>query len=387
MAKSEARLWGSLQRPFFRMTDSRPDVQDIVRLVRPEVRAAREYVVGSFPDIQVKLNQNESPLDFPEALKAELLATLERTDLNRYPDEIPHRLRNALADRLNHPADGIIVGNGSNELTYTLGMCFVAPGTPVVVPRPMFALYESMIRLHGGSVVPVAPRADLSFDVDGLIAAMERTQAPLTIVTTPNNPTGLALDRGELERLIRKAPGIIVVDEAYVEFNPAGSVLDLMEQYPNLLILRTLSKAFGLAGLRLGYMVGHPTLVKELMKSRLPFMVDRIAEAAALSILEREDLVSARVGQMQAWTAQLGSELKRLDGVDVISGRSNFVLFQTPVDPPVMLNRLAESGVLVRNMGGYPELKGYLRVTSGTPEENRLFLDALKRALDEPNAG
>jgi histidinol-phosphate aminotransferase len=369
------------------MIDTRPDVQDVVRLVRPEVRAAHEYVVGSFPDIQVKLNQNESPFDFPDPLKAELLETLRSTDLNRYPDEIPHRLRNALADRLGHPADGIIVGNGSNELTYTLGMCFVAPGTPVVLPRPMFALYESMIRLHGGSVVPVAPRADKSFDVDGLIAAMERTQAPLTIVTTPNNPTGLALAREDVERLVEKAPGIIVVDEAYVEFNPVGSVLDLMDRFPNLLILRTLSKAFGLAGMRLGYLVGHPTLIKELMKSRLPFMVDRIAEAAALAILEREDLVSDRVRQMQAGTAELSLNLERLENVSVISGRSNFVLFKTPVEPPVMLNKLAESGVLVRNMGGYPELTGYLRVTSGTPEENRLFLDALKRALNEPNAG
>lgn len=369
------------------MIDSRPDVQEMVRLVRPEVRAAHEYVVGSFPDIQVKLNQNESPLGYPEELQAELLSALETTDLNRYPDEIPHGLRDALADRLDHPADGIIVGNGSNELTYTLGMCFVAPGTPVVVPRPMFALYESMIRLHGGVVVPVAPRANLSFDVDGLIAAMDRTQAPLTIVTTPNNPTGLALAREEVEELIAAAPGIIVMDEAYVEFNPEGSALDLMDQYPNLIILRTLSKAFGLAGLRLGYLIGHPTLIKEMMKSRLPFMVDRIAEAAALSILAREDLVSERVRQMQAWTAELAGDLDEMSGVDVLSGQSNFVLFRTPVDPPVMLNRLAESGVLVRNMGGYPELKGYLRVTSGTPAENRLFLDALKRALNEPNAG
>ncbi|MFT4604667.1 MAG: histidinol-phosphate aminotransferase [Rhodothermales bacterium] len=369
------------------MIESRHDVQHAVKLVRPEVRAAREYVVGSFPDIQVKLNQNESPLDFPEELKADLLTTLQGTELNRYPDELPHRLRSALADRLGHPADGIMVGNGSNELTYTLGMCFVAPGTPVVVPRPMFALYEAMIRLHGGSVVPVAPLTDLSFDVDGLIATMERTQAPLTIVTTPNNPTGLALAREELIRLIEAAPGIIVVDEAYVEFNPEGSVLDLMDQFPNLLILRTLSKAFGLAGLRLGYLVGHPVLIKEMMKSRLPFMVDRIAEAAAVLLLERDDLVSERVRQMQAWTAELSRSLEQIADTEVISGRSNFVLFRTPVDPPIMLNKLAEAGVLVRNMGGYPELAGYLRVTSGTPAENRLFLDALKRALNEPHAG
>lgn len=369
------------------MIEARLNVEDAVRLVRPEVRASQEYLVGSFPDVRVKLNQNESPLDLPEPLRGELVEAVRKTHLNRYPAEFPHALRAALAAVEGHPEDGIIVGNGSNELTYTLGMCFVAPGTPVVVPRPMFSLYEAMIRLHGGTVVPVAPREDLSFDVEGLLAAMARTEAPLTIVTTPNNPTGLAIPRADLQRLIEAAPGIIVVDEAYVEFNPEGSVADLLTEWPNLLIMRTLSKAFGLAGLRVGYLMGAPALVRELMKSRLPFMVDRIAEAAALSVLNHADIVRKRVDDMRTWTADLGDSLEALPGVNVLSGNTNFLLFQTPLEPKEVMARLADDGILIRNMGGYPELKGYLRVSTGTPAENRLFLDALERALVEPNAG
>lgn len=369
------------------MIDSRLNVEDAVRLVRPEVRASHEYLVGSFPDVRVKLNQNESPLDLPEPLRSELVEAVRSTHLNRYPAEFPHDLRAALAAADGHPEDGVIVGNGSNELTYTLGMCFVAPGTPVVVPRPMFSLYEAMIRLHGGTVVPVAPREDLSFDVDGLLAAMARTEAPLTIVTTPNNPTGLAIPRADLQRLVEAAPGIIVVDEAYVEFNPEGSVADLLADWPNLLIMRTLSKAFGLAGLRVGYLLGSPALVRELMKSRLPFMVDRIAEAAALSVLNHGDIVSQRVDDMRKWTADLGESLGALPGVSVLSGHTNFLLFQTPMAPREVMDLLAQDGILIRNMGGYPELKGYLRVSTGTPAENRLFLDALERALIGPTAG
>ena len=364
-----------------------PDVNDVIRLVRPEVRAAHEYVVGTLPQVSVKLNQNESPLDVPAEIKQDLADALLGTDLNRYPSEIPRELRTALAADLGHPEEGIIIGNGSNELTYTLGMTFVGAGTPVVLPRPMFSLYDAMVRLHGGAVVPVPPRDDLSFDIQGISSAMARTGAPLTVVTTPNNPTGLAVPRNQIEQLVREAPGVIVIDEAYVEFNPHGTVVDLIDRHPNLLVLRTMSKAFGLAGLRLGYMVGHPGLVREIMKSRLPFMVDRVAEAAALSLLRHDGLVKERAARIMSWTGDLTRELQSIEGVAVLPSDTNFVLFRTPLEPREVMDRLAEDGILVRNMGGYPELKGYLRVSSGTEAENRLFLDALKRAVAEPISG
>ncbi len=381
------RMRGTLEKLVGIVASGLPNDLDVrssgpsIQLVRPEVRRAREYAVGAPPGggsaPVAKLNQNECPLDLPAEVKADICRAVDETEVNRYPSEVPHELRAALAERYGHPEAGIIVGNGSNELTYTLGMTFVGPGTPVVLPRPMFALFESMVGLHGGAVVPVAPLPDLSFDMDGVLAAMARTNPTLTVLTTPNNPTGLALTRDQIVDVLMAAPGIVVVDEAYVEFNPHGTVLDLADRFPNLIIMRTLSKAFGLAGLRVGYMLGHPRLVAEMMKSRLPFMVDRIAEAAALSLLRRPEIVAGRIGDITRWTADLTSEMSRLEHVQVIPSSTNFVLFRTNQDPHALTVSLAKLGILVREMGGYPDLKGWIRVSSGTEHENRLFLSAL----------
>lgn len=353
----------------------------LLDVVRPAVRRQQPYRVGGVPDVAVKLNQNESPFGLPDDLQRELVETFFRLPVNRYPTEQPDRLRHALAAYTGHDPEGILVGNGSNEMTYTLGLAFVGPGTPVVLPRPMFALYETMVRLYDGALTQVAPRPDLAFDVDALVAALERVQPALTVVTTPNNPTGRALALAELERIVAAAPGVVVVDEAYVEFNDEPSAQQLMARYPNVLILRTLSKAFGLAGLRLGYLLGPPPLVQELLKARLPFMVDRFAEAVALALLERPALLRERAAVLKAGAQALHDALAARRGVEVVPTQANFVIFRTALEPTALMTRLAASGVLVRSMGGYPELRGFLRVNTGTEAENQAFLAALDAAL------
>lgn len=354
---------------------------DVLSWVRPAVRRERAYHVGGVPDVTVKLNQNESPFDVPEEVKREVVEALQRIAFNRYPTEQPDRLREALAAYAGHDPEGVLVGNGSNELTYTLGLALLDPGTPVVLPRPMFALYESMVRLYDGALTSVPPRPDLSFDVEALVSAVRRTSPALTVVTTPNNPTGLALPLEEVERIVHAAPGIVVVDEAYVEFSREESARVLLGQYPNLLVMRTLSKAFGLAGLRIGYLMGHPALIRELLKARVPFMVDRVAETVALALLSRPELLEERRRAILEEVGRLTTALAALEGVSVIPSQTNFVLFKTPLEPAQLMARLAHDGVLVRSMGGYPELQGYLRVNAGTGRENQAFLDALKSAL------
>jgi histidinol-phosphate aminotransferase len=356
-------------------------IDDVVKLVRPHVRAERAYHVGTAPDIRVKLNQNESPYDLPADLKRELVEAFLEVPFNRYPSEQPDALRDAIARHEGHPTDGVLVGNGSNELAYTLGLAFVGEGTPVVLPRPLFALYGTMVRIHGGRAVEVGCRPDFRFDVDGLVEAIRRHAPPLTIVATPNNPTGLALPVGDIERIVEAGPGLVVVDEAYVEFNPYGSALGLLERHPNVLVMRTLSKAFGLAGLRVGYLLGHPELMAQLLKARLPFMVDRLAQAAAMALLARPALVAERIAAIRRDTAELTRAMQALDGIEVVPSMTNFVLFRPTTPVPSLMERLADSGVLVRNMGGYPELAGFLRVSTGTPGENRDFMAALKAVL------
>lgn len=354
---------------------------DVLAHIRPAVRQQKPYLVGGVPDVHVKLNQNESPFDLPEEIKAELQDELAGLALNRYPTEQPWRLCEALGAHTGWDPGGILVGNGSNELTYTFGLCFIAAGTPVVLPRPMFALYETMVRLYDGDLTSVPPRADLSFDTEAILEAVERTQPGLVVLTSPNNPTGLAMPIGEIEAVVAAAPGFVVVDEAYVEFNDEPSAQTLLDRYPHLIILRTFSKACGLAGLRLGYLMAHPEVAAELLKARLPFMIDRLAEASALALLRRPELIAERATFLKARCTELTGSLASLDGVEVVPSQANFVLFKTPVEPAELMQRLAASGVLVRNMGGYPELRGYLRVNAGTQTENKAFLVALKSAL------
>jgi len=355
--------------------------EQLLALIRPAVRAEKPYLVPGARPVSVKLNQNESPFDLPPALKRELLEAFFQIDFNRYPAEQPTRLIQVLESHCGVEPGSILVGNGSNELTYTLGMCFVEDGDGVLTPTPMFALYESMVRLHGGTPLQTHCTADFQVDCDDVVATIEREQPKLTILATPNNPTGLAIPKKEIERIVKAADGFVVIDEAYHEFNPEGTALDLLMRHPNVIILRTLSKAFGLAGLRLGYLVARPEVIGEMMKSRLPFMVDRLAEHVGLLLLRHQDLIRDRVDQIKVYTENLRQAMMQRDDIDVLPTDTNFILFRTDRDPAELLQHLADQDVLVRNMGGYPQLQGYLRVTSGTPSENKAFLDALTTVL------
>lgn len=364
-------------------TQTARTLDDVLAYIRPAVRAQKPYIVGGVPDVTVKLNQNESPLDLPPDLKEELAALFMQLPLNRYPNEQPDALREALAAYVGWDADGILIGNGSNELTYTFGLCFIDPETPVVLPRPMFSLYAKMARLFGAALTEVAPREDLSFDVPALLDAVQRTQPALVVLTTPNNPTGLALSLEEIQAVVEATPGFVVVDEAYVEFTEEVSAQTILAAHPNLILLRTFSKACGLAGVRLGYLLAHPAVITEIMKSRLPFMVDRLAEATALALLRRPELIRERTALLKTQRQHLGDALAALDGVEVIPSQANFLLFRTPLELRPLMDHLATLGVLVRDMSGYPELRGFLRVNAGTPDENKAFLVALKQVLSE----
>ena len=353
-------------------------IDDLLQRMRPAVRERSEYVVDMPSGIDVKLNQNE-----PEELKQELLDVYEQVELNRYPTEQPERLRRALAEHDGVEPEQIIVGNGSNEITYTFGLAFLDPGAPVVLPRPMFSLYDKVARLQDADLTSVPPRDDLGFDADALATAVAETDAALTVMATPNNPTGLAMTIDEIEHVVAASPGFVVVDEAYVEFNPEGTAAELLDRHPNLIILRTLSKAFGLAGIRIGYLMAHPAVVKELMKARLPFMVNRFAEQTALAVLQRPDLIEDRVQRMQTSISDITEALQDMEGVEVVPSQANFVIFTTPIPADTLQDRLADHGILVRNMGGYPELEGYLRVSAGTEVENNAFLAALEMSLHE----
>ncbi len=357
-------------------------IKQTLAYVKPEVHRQHPYTVGVPPgEIVVKLNQNESPYDLPEELKDAISVAWDRIAFNRYPLEQPRQLTSIIADYIGWDRAGIIIGNGSNELTFSLGLTFISSGTKVVLPRPMFSFYERVVDIFGGEIVSVPPHEDLSFDTDGLIEAIRRTRPPVVVITSPNNPTSLAVPVEEIISIATAAPGLVLIDEAYVEFSDEPSMLTRLNDFPNVVLLRTFSKAFGLAGLRLGYLIGHPELMSEIMKVRTPFMIDRFSASAVIELLLQPHLIQNRIDQIRTQTSLLIHELQQISGIRPLKGQANFVTFEVTGDSQKLFHSLAKNGVLVRDMSGYSELKGYLRVSTGTPAENRAFLDALTNLI------
>lgn len=361
--------------------DQQVTLSSLIARIRPEVRDRHAYVVGSYPGITVKLNQNESPFDLPRDLKSKILEELAEIPFNRYPEEQPTALCRAVASSLGVGSDQVLVGNGSNELTHTLGLCLAGPGQSVVLPRPMFALFETVARTFGARLTEVAPRSDLSFDTEGLIAAARETDASLTVVATPNNPTGLEMPSAEVRRIVESAPGFVLIDEAYTEFSSEPSGITLLRDHPNVIVMRTLSKGFGLAGLRIGFLLADARVISEFLKARLPFMVDRLAEITAIKLLQRPELIQDRVREMRQSVLEISAALTDM-GIEKIPSRTNFILFRSPREPKELIRALTRHGVLIRDMSGYPELRHFVRVCAGTQAENKAFLDALKTELD-----
>jgi histidinol-phosphate aminotransferase len=357
-----------------------------LHLIRKEVRSERPYVVVTEADALAKLDQNESPYDAPADVKEAAARRLLEANWNRYPADRPRRLQAALASRLGVSETSILVGHGSNEIAHTLGLVFLDAGTPVVLPHPMFALYESVARMHGARVIPVEPGPQFGHDAGAILDAAVSSGAPLTIVTTPNNPTGQVIPHRDLERLAAGVPGFLLIDEAYFEFIDGPTAVDLVGAFPNVIAMRTFSKAMGLAGLRIGYLVAAPEVIAEIEKARLPFVVDAFGESVALALLDRPELVAQRVAEVVAERDRLLQSLAERD-VQVIPGAANFFLLRTRLAPSALVAALAARGVRVRSMAPYRALgpdapgEGWVRVSVGSPEENSAFETALSEVL------
>ena len=275
-----------------------------------------------------------------------------------------------------------MVGNGSNDLAGLLGLALIERGASVVLPRPMFSLYAKVALLHDADLFEVPCREDFRFDAEALVEAARRHRPSLIVLASPNNPTGLAMTLDEIAAVAEASEGFVAVDEAYLEFSEEGSALRLMDAHPNLILLRTFSKACGLAGLRLGFLIAHPAVLRELRKARTPFMIDPLASAAAHILLASwPEVIVERARRIRADCLAIASALAAMEGVEVVPSQTNFVLFRTPLDADRLKARFLEEGILLRSMSGYPELQGFLRVNAGTEIENKAFTMTLQRLL------
>ncbi len=286
-------------------------------LVKPQVRALAAYTLAAPAEPpRRKLNQNESPFDVPDVLKQAVAERVRALPWNRYPAFEPTDLLARLAERHRWTADGVLVGNGSNELIQATLAVIVAEDTALVTPVPTFSLYRLLAGVYGGRHIGVPLGPGFSFDVDALVAAVRETRAAVVVVNTPNNPTGTPLPAGAAERLLAETEALVVLDEAYQDFGgPSG--VSLLAAHPRLVVLRSFSKAMSLAGLRFGYALAHPALAREIAKAKLPYNVNVITLAAAHVALDQRAALDGQIARVVRARDLLVERLRAIPGLTV----------------------------------------------------------------------
>ena len=339
---------------------------DIKRLVRPSVRKLKAYEAREIP-CRVKLDANESPYGF--SLKA------PRVETNRYPDPEALKLRRALARQMKVGLDSVLVGNGSDELIYYLVTTF---GGPVLFPWPTFVMYGAIAQALGERAVSVPLDAGFGLDLRAMLGAVKKERPRLIFLATPNNPTGNCLDAEGMLRIVEASPGIVVIDEAYAPFASGRGMAPLLADYPNMVIMRTLSKV-GLAALRVGYMAGSEEIISEVNKVRLPFNLNSYSQALAVEALKDRGAMKGYIRDIASERERLMKALGEMDGIEPCPSEANFILFRAGAGAKKVYDGLLRRGVLIRNMDGL--IKGCLRVTVGTRRENSAFIKALKETL------
>lgn len=350
----------------------------IKQWVRPEVQALTAYHVPD-PGRLIKLDAMENPYTWPPQIVAQWLEELRGVSLNRYPDPAAARLKERLRTAFRLPADSaLLLGNGSDELIQMILMAVAGPDRAVVAPEPTFSMYRIISAMVGIKYLGVPLKADFSLDVAATRAAIEKNRPAVVFIAYPSNPTGNLFDEQAICSLIEAAPGLVVVDEAYTPFCDADFSRHLA-RYEHLLILRTVSK-LGLAGLRLGFLVGAPAWLHELDKLRLPYNVNVLTQASAEFALQHYDMLLQQAQAIRSEREKLVAALGSLPGVTAFPSQANFILYRvTAGRAGEIFQRLKERGVLIKSLhGSHPALSDCLRVTVGKPEENRAFLDAMR---------
>ena len=342
--------------------------------MRESLKGVKIYRVPSVRGLGLQSNTNRMG---PNPAAARLAAAgFSGVDLNAYPDNEATALRQALAQLHGLDARSFLVANGSNETFDLMFKTFLNPGQRAAFPDPSFAMYPYYAKINAVSYVEVA--LDEAFELDA--AALLATQAQLYVLCSPNNPTGNALDPRAIEAVLASGT-VTIVDEAYAEFS-GYNWLQRIEEFPNLLVTRTLSKAYGLAGLRVGYVAGHPELIEQISKARLPYNLNALSQHVATEALSQQRFVKDYVAMVVEQRALWGRDLEQR-GFLVWPSQANFVLARVPqgVERDSFVAALGAAGVVIRSAGDHPRLRDCVRITLGTPQDRQTFLHAVDAVL------
>lgn len=347
-----------------------------VRASAPQLEGLVPYDPKYLP-ARVVLSANENPLDVPADVRALIEREIGKISFNRYPDPLANELRDMIAEANGLERDCVLVGNGGDELLFDMALAWGGPGRVFLNLPPTFSVYAANARLTGTTVVDIPRREDFSIDEEAVIERLSRGDVDFAIIASPNNPTGLKAPAGFLERVLDASDALVMVDEAYFEFSRV-TVRPLLAQHRNLVILRTFSKAFSLAGVRLGYVLAHPEVIREFIKVRQPYSVDAVSQAIARVVFANRHAFEPGIKALISERERMYEALRALPGVRVYPSESNWILLRLD-EAASAWDYLYEGGVLVRDFSRSPLLEGCLRVTMGTREENDLFLNVLRK--------
>ncbi|MBW2609711.1 MAG: histidinol-phosphate transaminase [Deltaproteobacteria bacterium] len=330
----------------------------------------------------IKLASNENPLG-PSPLAVQAIQEKVKT-LNRYPDGSGYYLKEKISDIFGLAQDQIIIGNGSNELIELIIRTFLSVGEEFIQAYPTFLVYEKIVTGAGGEAISI-PLSDFRIDLAAILKAIN-PKTKMIFINNPNNPTGSALSKNEVLAFLRTIPQdiVVVLDEAYIEFvsdKEVANGLDLLRHYPRLIVLRTFSKLYGLAGLRIGYGFASAEIIDYMNRVRQPFNVNTLAQAAATAALADSEFVSETLKIVRDGLDYLFDQLENL-GLEYVPTQTNFFLIKVPMGGKKTYELMLKEGVIVRSMQSYG-LGDYIRINVGLPEENERFIKTLKKVLNE----
>jgi histidinol-phosphate aminotransferase len=352
------------------------------KIVRPEVQAMHAYPVSDAAGM-VKLDVMESPYRLPESLAAEVGEVVSQVAMNRYPVPSATELRALIRGHAGPAGCDVLLGNGSDECIQYITAALAREGAVVMAPVPSFAMFSMHALFYRLRFVGVPLREDFTLDTEAFLAAMAKEKPSLVWIAFPNNPTGNAFPVADIERILRAAPGLVVIDEAYQPFAGA-TFMPRLTEFENMVVMRTVSK-IGMAGLRLGYVAGRPAWIDAFNKTRSPFNINVLTEAVAIKLLQNKKVLDAQAASVLEERERMRPELERLPRLTVYPSAANFLLVRIAGAQGAgtkVFERLKAQGVLVKDFsGGHPLMENCLRLTIGTPEENRILLAALREAL------
>jgi histidinol-phosphate aminotransferase len=324
----------------------------------------------------LRMDTSTNPLGANPAAKEALRECMDM-DLNQYPSPYSDGLRDALAELYRLEPDNFVVGNGSDEALDVIFKSFMEPGETVVLPYPSYSLHGYFVKVNAGLVCTVDLTEDFQLDVD----ALTRAEGKIILLCTPNNPTSNCFRRKDLEELLDRNDRIVIVDEAYGEF--AGkSFIPEVDQRDNLIVTRTFSKAYALAGMRIGYSVSNLKLAGVMQRVKIPYSLNRVSEHVAIKALKHQEFVSRSVATVNAGRQRLERGLSKL-GFQVFPSEANFIMFRSPIDHTLLVKRLTDKGVMIRDFGDRRGLEDCVRTTIGTEEMNSFLLEKCKEVLAE----